>query len=132
MCTVHFQLRFLSGRSVGVSNFGVQHLEGLREAGLPAPSVNQFELHPFSRLAHIVEYCRKTGTAVMGYSPIAQGKKMDDPDLIRISQRYVGPNVFLVGLLTLAKAQLYRWLLSRYDIVRLEPIPGKAFFVGVF
>ena len=33
-------------RSVGVSNFGVQHLEGLRLAGRPAPSTNQFELHP--------------------------------------------------------------------------------------
>jgi diketogulonate reductase-like aldo/keto reductase len=74
-------------RSVGVSNFGVQHLEGLKNAGLPTPSVNQFELHPFFRLSHIVDYCRNNGIAVMGYSPIVQGKKNDDPDLLRISQR---------------------------------------------
>lgn len=70
-----------------MSNFGVHHMEGLKEAGLPAPSTNQFELHPFYRLPHIVEYCHKNGIAVMGYSPIAQGKHMDDPDLIRISKR---------------------------------------------
>lgn len=34
-------------RSVGVSNWSVQHLEGLREAGLEAPAVNQIELHPW-------------------------------------------------------------------------------------
>jgi len=74
-------------RSVGVSNFGIHHLEGLKEAGLPTPSVNQIELHPFYRLSPLVEYCRKNGIAVMGYSPIAQAKKMDDPDLLRISKR---------------------------------------------
>jgi hypothetical protein len=34
-------------RSVGVSNFNVHHLEGLRSKGLPTPSVNQIELHPW-------------------------------------------------------------------------------------
>jgi len=74
-------------RSVGVSNFGVQHLEGLKAAGLPTPSVNQIKLHPFFRLTNVVEYCRQNGIAVMGYSPIAQATKHDDPDLVRISQR---------------------------------------------
>jgi methylglyoxal/glyoxal reductase len=59
----------------------------LRNAGLPPPSVNQIELHPFKRNADIVEYCQKEGIAVMGYSPIAKAKKHDDPDLIRIAQR---------------------------------------------
>ncbi|KAJ9114287.1 hypothetical protein QFC22_005739 [Naganishia vaughanmartiniae] len=32
-------------RAIGVSNFGVSHLRQLREAGLPAPSVNQIEAY---------------------------------------------------------------------------------------
>ena len=28
-------------RSVGVSNFGIQHLEGIKNSGRPLPSVNQ-------------------------------------------------------------------------------------------
>jgi diketogulonate reductase-like aldo/keto reductase len=74
-------------RSVGVSNFGVQHLEGLQKAGLPRPSVNQIELHAFQRKADIVDYCVKNRIGVMGYSPIAQAKKHDDPDLQRIAKR---------------------------------------------
>lgn len=74
-------------RSVGVSNYGVHHIEALRKAGLPLPSVNQIELHPFKRNRDIVEYCQKEGIAVMGYSPLAQAKKHEDPDLIRIAKR---------------------------------------------
>lgn len=74
-------------RSVGVSNYGVHHLEALRNAGLPLPSVNQIELHPFKRNPDIVEYCRKQGIAVMGYSPLVQAKKHDDADLVRIAKR---------------------------------------------
>ena len=76
-------------RSVGVSNFGVHHLEGLKAAGLPTPSVNQIQLHPFHQLPQIVEYCRNNGIVVMGYSPMAQSGKLGDPDLIRIAQRWV-------------------------------------------
>jgi diketogulonate reductase-like aldo/keto reductase len=31
-------------RAVGVSNFGIAHLEALKEAGLEVPSVNQIEV----------------------------------------------------------------------------------------
>lgn len=75
-------------RSVGVSNFGIQHLEGLKAAGLPAPSLNQIELHPFMRKSDIVQYCRNNDIAVMGYSPLARCKKSDDPDLIRIAESH--------------------------------------------
>jgi len=75
-------------RSVGVSNFGVQHLEGLREAGRPAPSVNQIELHAVKRQQHIVDYCHKHDIAVMGYSPMAKGHKMTDDTLAAVASRY--------------------------------------------
>ena len=35
--------------------------------------VNQIELHPWQRKEDIVEYCRKNGIAVMGYSPLTKG-----------------------------------------------------------
>jgi len=76
-------------RSVGVSNFGVEHLEGLRKAGRPAPSVNQIELHPLMRKPEVVNYCNEHGIVVMGYSPLAKGKKMDDTGLNEIAARLV-------------------------------------------
>ena len=74
-------------RSVGVSNFGVHHLEGLKNAGLPTPSVNQIELHPWMRRDEIVNYCHKEGIAVMGYSPVAKGTRFDDPDIIALAKK---------------------------------------------
>jgi len=74
-------------RSVGVSNFGVQHLDGLRKAGRPTPSVNQIELHPLKRQQHIVDYCRQHDIAVMGYSPLAKGHKLNDETLAAIATR---------------------------------------------
>ena len=75
-------------RSVGVSNFGVQHLEGLRKAGRPAPSVNQIELHPLKQQQHIVDYCRQHGTTVMGYSPLAKAHRMKEEKLVEMAARF--------------------------------------------
>jgi len=72
---------------VGVSNFGIAHLEGLKKAGLPAPSVNQIELHPYQRKPELVKYCEKNDIVLMGYSPLTQCKNMDDPDLLKIAKR---------------------------------------------
>jgi diketogulonate reductase-like aldo/keto reductase len=75
-------------RSVGVSNFEVQHLEGLREAGLPAPSVNQIELHVFQRREYLVNVCNMKEIAVMGYCPLARAFLLDDPDLVALANKY--------------------------------------------
>jgi aldehyde reductase len=58
-----------------VSNFGVQHLEGLKAARCPTPSVNQIELHVFFQQKEIVDYCHAQNIAVMGYSPLAKAKQ---------------------------------------------------------
>lgn len=74
-------------RSVGVSNFGIQHLEGLKAASLPPPSVNQIELHPFCKKPELVQYCRDHNIGVMGYCPLARCQKDNDPDLISIAKK---------------------------------------------
>lgn len=75
-------------RSVGVSNFGIQHLEGLKAASLPPPSVNQIELHPFCKKPELVQYCRDHNIGVMGYCPLARCQKDNDPDLISIAKNH--------------------------------------------
>lgn len=64
-------------RSVGVSNYGVHHLEEIRIEGLPTPSVNQIELHPFCQQKPIVEYCKEYGIVVEAYSPLVRGVATD-------------------------------------------------------
>ncbi|KLO13400.1 Aldo/keto reductase [Schizopora paradoxa] len=60
-------------RSVGVSNFGVKHLEELKEAGLATPAVNQIELHPLCQQKPIVDYCRSNNIVIQAYCPIIRG-----------------------------------------------------------
>ena len=64
-------------RSIGVSNFNTYHLEEIRKANLPLPTVNQIELHPWLQQREVVKYCRDNNIAVMGYSPLARGVKME-------------------------------------------------------
>ncbi len=76
-----------NSRSLGVSNFGVAHLEALAKLGLDKPSVNQIELHPWQQKKDIVKYCREHDIAVMGYSPLAKGQKIQDRTVGEIAKK---------------------------------------------
>lgn len=60
-------------RSIGVSNFLVPHLEALATAGLPAPAVDQIELHPRHQQRATTAYLAEHGIAVEAWSPLARG-----------------------------------------------------------
>ncbi|CAF1198247.1 unnamed protein product [Adineta steineri] len=75
-------------RLVGVSNFGISHLEVIRRTGRPLPAVNQIELHPFNQQRAIVNYCRRYGIALMAYSPLARGAALDDPFVLQLAKKY--------------------------------------------
>ena len=61
--------------SVGVSNFGRAHIEGLVAAGLELPEVNQIELHPWLQQTEFRAWMQEHGIAVMGYCPLARCKQ---------------------------------------------------------
>jgi len=62
-------------RSVGVSNFGVTHLQALADYCRPTPAVNQFELHPlvYNSRKELVDYCRDKGILVQPYGSLLTG-----------------------------------------------------------
>merc|ERR1712159_809558 len=73
-------------RSIGVSNYGVGHLQELFDSPdlrIP-PAVNQVEIHPFLRRDDIAAFCESKGVLVEAYSPLAKARRMDDPTLVRI------------------------------------------------
>ncbi|KAI0823328.1 Aldo/keto reductase [Trametes gibbosa] len=98
-------------RTVGVSNFGVRHLEEIRSEGLPMPAVNQIELHPFCQQKAIVTYCRQHGVVVQAYSPLVRGN-MNHP----VFRELVGKHGRDPGQI------LLRWSLQRSFI----PLPKSA------
>jgi methylglyoxal/glyoxal reductase len=76
-------------KSVGVSNFGVEHLEAMKNSGRPLPQVNQIELHPWCTNEDIVEWCQKNGVVLTGYSPLARNPdKLKDPLVVALAKKY--------------------------------------------
>jgi 2,5-diketo-D-gluconate reductase A len=74
-------------RSIGVSNFQVEHLERLAGEADVVPAVNQIELHPYLLNGEVDSYGREHGIATQAWSPIAQGALLDDPVVNEIAER---------------------------------------------
>ena len=94
-------------KAVGVSNFQVAHLERLAAETDVVPAVNQIEVHPYILNEDVRAYGQAHGILTEAWSPIAQGKVLDDPAVVEVAQA--------VGR-TPAQAVL-RWHVQRGDIV---------------
>ncbi|GMT19449.1 hypothetical protein PFISCL1PPCAC_10746 [Pristionchus fissidentatus] len=57
-------------RSIGVSNYEINHLETLLEQCRILPAVNQCECHPHFRNTQLAEYCKKKGIHFQAYSSL--------------------------------------------------------------
>ncbi|KAL2813252.1 NADP-dependent oxidoreductase domain-containing protein [Aspergillus granulosus] len=76
-------------KSIGVSNFGVKHIEEMKAyAKVWPPHVNQIELHPWNQQRVIDQYCKKHGIIVEAYSPIVRNYKANDPTLVGLAKKY--------------------------------------------
>lgn len=94
-------------RSIGVSNFQIEHLERLAAETDTVPAVNQIEVHPYFVNDAVRRYGEEHGIVTEAWSPIAQGKVLDDPTITRIADK-VGKKPAQVVL---------RWHIERGDIV---------------
>ena len=94
-------------RSIGVSNFQVEHLERLAAETDTVPSVNQIEVHPYFTNEAVREYGKDHGIATEAWSPIAQGEVLDDQTISQIADN-IGKTQAQVVL---------RWHIQRGDIV---------------
>ena len=74
-------------RSIGVSNFQVEHLERLAAECDVVPAVNQIELHPYFLNPEVEAYGREHGIVTEAWAPIAKGVVLDDPVVAEIAQR---------------------------------------------
>jgi 2,5-diketo-D-gluconate reductase A len=94
-------------RSIGVSNFQPAHLDRLSKESTTVPAVNQVEVHPYFTNETVRTYDREHGIATEAWSPIAQGKVLDDPVVERIAH----------GLGKTPAQVVLRWHIQRGDIV---------------
>jgi diketogulonate reductase-like aldo/keto reductase len=74
--------------TIGVSNYTVTHLEELLRESKIKPAVNQVELHVYLQQPELLEYCRKNNIVVEAYSPLAHGRRLEDPVLAKIAKKH--------------------------------------------
>lgn len=81
-----------SGRakSIGVSNFEIEHLEEIISETGVVPVVNQIELHPLHQRKELVEFCAKHDIKVESWGPLSQGKSdlLERPTLREIADAH--------------------------------------------
>src|SRR4028118_2055336 len=94
-------------RSIGVSNFQIEHLERLASETKTVPAVNQIEVHPYFTNEAVRGYGREHGIVTEAWSPIAQGGVLEDPAIAQIAEK-AGKTPAQVVL---------RWHIQRGDIV---------------
>ena len=105
-----FEELYASGRlkAMGVSNFFNHHLDALLPYINVKPMVHQIEVHPFNFDKENIEYSRKNGMLIEGFSPLARGQVFGNQLLADMAQKY-GKNVSQICI---------RWCLQK-DVLPL-------------
>lgn len=77
-------------RSIGVSNFHIQHLKQLEKLGGMVPAVDQIELHPWLTQKPLRKYLNEKGIVCESYSPLGgKGSKLLENDTLNeIAHKY--------------------------------------------
>jgi 2,5-diketo-D-gluconate reductase A len=94
-------------RSIGVSNFQVDHLERLAAETETVPAVNQIEVHPYFLNDDVRQYGQAHGIVTESWSPLVQGKILTDPVVEDIAR----------GIGRSASQVVLRWHIQRGDVV---------------
>ncbi|MBP2000954.1 diketogulonate reductase-like aldo/keto reductase [Paenibacillus shirakamiensis] len=114
-------------KAIGVCNFHVHHLEDLAEGSEITPALNQVELHPYLTQQELREYCAKKGIQIEAWSPLAQGKIVEDKTIQAIGDKYGKSAAQVVlrwdlqhGIVTIPKSVREERIVANADIFDFE------------
>jgi diketogulonate reductase-like aldo/keto reductase len=74
-------------RAIGVSNFGRDRLAKLIGSATRVPAVNQVQFSPYHYRRRLLDYCHEQGVVFEAYSPLARGRRLDDPTITAVAER---------------------------------------------
>ncbi len=123
-------------RAIGVSNFNQLQIDGLVNAGLPTPAVNQIELHPWSQKQAHIDYLKKHGITPMPYSslaPLSTWRVAEDQGSGKTDETIAERNLETITLETIANKHqvkqsqiLLRWALQKgYPVIPKSTKPER-------
>lgn len=114
-------------RAIGVSNFKPSHLEPLLASANVAPMVNQIEYHIGFDQSETQELCDANGIVVEAWSPLGQGRLLDQPIMKEVAERHdVTPAQVAIrwclqrGTLPLPKSVHAERIVSNGDVFSFE------------
>ncbi|SNB79123.1 2,5-diketo-D-gluconate reductase A [Arboricoccus pini] len=75
-------------KAIGVSNFQPDHLNRILDATGTKPVLNQIELHPRFQQKKLRAVHAELGIATEAWSPLGQGKILEDPVLVELARKH--------------------------------------------
>lgn len=75
-------------KAIGLSNFMEDHLQDILETGEVLPVCNQIEYHPYLVQAEAISACDEHGILIVAWSPLMQGKFLQEPLFKEIGKKY--------------------------------------------
>jgi 2,5-diketo-D-gluconate reductase A len=110
-------------KSIGVSNFGVEHLERIiGETGV-TPAINQIELHPRFQQRALREFHAARGIATESWAPLGRARLFDEPVIARLAAKHRRTPAQIVirwhldeGLVAIPKTARRERLAENFDV----------------
>ncbi|KIY43822.1 Aldo/keto reductase [Fistulina hepatica ATCC 64428] len=75
-------------KSIGISTFGLRHMQELIATGLPVPAVHQIDLHPFQTHTEIVKFSKKHGMTMEAWAPLVRCMRFKHPEIQKLARKY--------------------------------------------
>jgi diketogulonate reductase-like aldo/keto reductase len=75
-------------KSIGVSNYQINHLQELFSYANVIPVINQVEFSPYNNQKDLLDFCNKNKIILEAYSPLTRMQKLDDPKVLTIAKKH--------------------------------------------
>ncbi|KAF9460339.1 aldo-keto reductase [Collybia nuda] len=75
-------------KSIGISTFGVRHMQEIVDLGLPLPVINQIDLHPFMVRKDVVQFCRSHEIELEAWAPLVRALRFTHPSIVSLARKY--------------------------------------------
>ena len=111
-------------KNIGVSNWGINHIEELNDKGYPLPSANQIEIHPWSQKPELVQYLKENDIDIIAYSslvPLSTWRHKDGENSLKTDEMYKDGNDLESPFKTMA---------SKYDVTEAQVLLKWALQLG--
>lgn len=70
-------------KAIGVCNFDIEHLKRIMDECEVTPAVNQVECHPYLQQKELKQFCKDNDIQLEAYSPLMNGTKVMQNDVIQ-------------------------------------------------